>query len=166
MILKGGTPTHRTAIVSLRCPSCRQVGTFDGVIQFDAQTAVPFASGASHLYVSGLRSCPNPACKALVYCILNTSENNKLVASYPPERLDFDATNIPAAITKALEEAITCHATECFIASAIMVRKTLEELCHDRGATGGNLKERIRALGTKVLLPQELLNGLDDLRLL
>jgi hypothetical protein len=47
-----------------------------------------------------------------------------------------------------------------------MVRKTLEELCLDRQATGGHLKERIRSLGTKVVLPQELLDGLDDLRLL
>jgi Domain of unknown function (DUF4145) len=46
------------------------------------------------------------------------------------------------------------------------VRKTLEELCRDRQAAGGNLKERIRALSTKIVLPQELLNGLDDLRLL
>jgi hypothetical protein len=69
-------------------------------------------------------------------------------------------------ITGELEEAIACHANECFIASAIMVRKTLEELCHERGAEGGNLKDRLRALGTKVLIPPELLDGLDDLRLL
>lgn len=36
----------------------------------------------------------------------------------------------------------------------------------DRGATGANLKARIKALGTKVVLPKELLDGLDDLRLL
>jgi hypothetical protein len=47
-----------------------------------------------------------------------------------------------------------------------MVRKTLEELCKDRSAAGGNLKERIKALGTKVVLPVELIEGLDDLRLL
>ena len=29
-----------------------------------------------------------------------------------------------------------------------------------------NLKDRLRDLGTKVILPQELLTGLDDLRLL
>lgn len=29
-----------------------------------------------------------------------------------------------------------------------------------------NLKERLRNLGTKIVLPQELLDGLDDLRLL
>ena len=47
-----------------------------------------------------------------------------------------------------------------------MVRKTLEELCLDRKSAGDNLKERIRSLGAKVVLPQELLEGLDDLRLL
>ena len=52
------------------------------------------------------------------------------------------------------------------LAAAIMVRKTLEELCRDRGAEGKNLKKRISALSSKVVLPDELLEGLDDLRLL
>jgi hypothetical protein len=56
--------------------------------------------------------------------------------------------------------------TALLVASAIMVRKTLEELCKERNATGPNLKERIKALGTKVVLPEDLLVGLDDLRLL
>ncbi|MGH3022316.1 MAG: DUF4145 domain-containing protein [Gaiellaceae bacterium] len=90
----------------------------------------------------------------------------KIVASYPPELIDFDATNVPAKVVEAMEEAIKCHANECFMASAVMVRKTLEELCADRGATGNNLKERITALGSRVVLPKELLEGLDDLRLL
>jgi len=93
-------------------------------------------------------------------------KTNRIAASYPPERLDFDPTNIPASITKALEEAVACHSINCYIASAIMVRKTLEELCHDRHASGANLKERLRNLGAKILIPQELLDGLDDLRLL
>lgn len=47
-----------------------------------------------------------------------------------------------------------------------MVRKTLEELCRDRQGQGTDLKSRIRDLGTKIILPQELMSGLDDLRLL
>jgi len=93
-------------------------------------------------------------------------QSNQLVRSYPPLRIDFDKTDIPPRIVAALEEAITCHAEECFIAAALMVRKTLEELCLDRGAKGNNLKERIQDLGTKIVLPKELLDGLDDLRLL
>jgi hypothetical protein len=80
--------------------------------------------------------------------------------------IDFDPVNLPDSVRGTLEEAIQCHAQHCFIAAAIMVRKTLEELCFDRKATGGNLKERIRDLGTKIVLPKDLLDGLDDLRLL
>jgi hypothetical protein len=49
---------------------------------------------------------------------------------------------------------------------AIMVRKTLELLCVSQNAGDGNLKVRIKALGSKVTLPPDLFNGLDDLRLL
>ena len=93
-------------------------------------------------------------------------EGQKISVSYPPETIDFDASSIPTLITSAFGEAISCHANQCFVAAAIMVRKTLEELCRDRGASGANLKERIRALGAKVVLPKELFDGLDDIRLL
>jgi hypothetical protein len=93
-------------------------------------------------------------------------QNGKTLISYPPELIDFDPINLPTSVLAAFEEAISCHANRCFTAAAIMVRKTLEELCVDRQAKGNNLKERIRALGTKAVLPQELLDGLDDLRLL
>jgi hypothetical protein len=83
---------------------------------------------------------------------------------YPPQRLEFDASDIPASVANALHEAITCHANECCIAAAIMVRKCLEELCHNRGAKGQNLQKRIAALKTAVMLP--LLAAMDDLRLL
>src|SRR5262245_32633026 len=46
-----------------------------------------------------------------------------------------------------------------------MVRRTLEELCRERGAEGPNLAERIRALGSIVILPPQLFEGLDDIRL-
>lgn len=47
-----------------------------------------------------------------------------------------------------------------------MVRKTLEALCRDRKAEGGDLKARLTALRAKVVLPDELLEGLQELRLL
>ena len=65
-----------------------------------------------------------------------------------------------------MEEAVTCHANGAFIAAAIMVRKTLEELCLDKGAEGKYLSHRIKALRHLVILPPQLLGGLDNLRLL
>jgi hypothetical protein len=47
-----------------------------------------------------------------------------------------------------------------------MVRRVLEELCEDRGAVGGNLKARIAALSKVLVIPNELLQAADHLRLL
>ncbi len=47
-----------------------------------------------------------------------------------------------------------------------MVRKTLEEICHEREATGDNLFLRIESLRDKVIIPQDFFDGLHDLRYL
>jgi len=156
-VRQGFQPIDTVKPISLRCPGCMQNGTFEGFPGvLDVLTFNDFSG-------FGVRRCPNTECCTVVFVV---RREGLVIDSYPSERIDFDATNIPAAVMGALEEAITCHATGCFVAAAIMVRKTLEELCHERQATGSNLKERIRALGSKVVLPQELLDGVDDLRLL
>jgi len=152
---------HNPSPVSVRarCPACKRQGTFEpltNIMDLVIQNISPPVT-------AGQRRCPNPECQAHLFFAY---QNGKTVISYPPELIDFDPVNLPTAVLRAFEETISCHANRCFTAAAIMVRKTLEELCLDRQATGSNLKERIRALGTKVVLPQELLDGLDDLRLL
>lgn len=141
--------------MALRCPRCRQIGTFETVGVPDVQLDGGF--------IAGQRRCPNPNCRAHAFVVLH---QGGLVASYPAERLDFDSTDLPAGVVSAIDEAVACHAAECYIAAGIMVRKALEELCADRGARGSNLKDRLAALSTTVVLPQELLEGLDSLRLL
>jgi hypothetical protein len=143
--------------IGLRCHACRQQGTFENIGVSDV-----FLSQPPQIYL-GMRRCPNVQCNAAIFV---THSNGRLIESFPAETINFDSTNIPATVVSSLEEAIKCHANQCFTAAAIMVRKTLEELCRDRQATGPNLKERIKALGSKVVLPQDLLAGLDDLRLL
>src|SRR5438132_570719 len=110
-------------------------------------------------------SCPSAECREILFAITNPGGDTVLQA-FPPELIDFDSTNVPKDVQEALREAIYCHAIGCYIASAIMVRKTLEELCFDQGAKGKNLNEKIQALGTKIVLPRALLDGLDNLRLL
>jgi hypothetical protein len=146
--------------VALRCPACRREGTFDVLAQ-DVRVLLKSGDGMVTL---GQRACPNRECRAHVFVVLDMQ--GTLAASYPAETIDFDATDLPANVVEAFEEAIKCHSQACYVAAAIMVRKTLEEVCHERGAQGGNLKERVKALGKTVVLPQEMLNGLDDLRLL
>ena len=160
MIFKATNPSSRipnSVTVSLRCPECQQRGTFDAYDQVN-DLFLP-----NPVVFLGQRRCPNPSCFAHIFFAY---QSNQIAVSYPAERIDFDSTKVPTPVVAALEEAISCHATGCFVAAAIMVRKTLEALCRDRGAQGDNLKARIKALQTKVVLPQELLDGLDDLRLL
>jgi len=147
-------------MVSIRCPACKQNGTLDLLQAPDFGIGV---TGSPGIVVFGQRRCPNPSCHKHVFVVV---ESGRLALAYPPERLDFDSTNIPARVKNAFEEAIACHSQQCFVASAIMVRKTLEELCLDKGAKGSNLKERIKALGSAIVLPAELLSGADNLRLL
>jgi len=146
-------------VVSLRCPSCHQTGTFEPIAGLNVTDAV-VENGHVQL---GQRKCPNPNCRAHVFFAW---EDNALVGTYPAMRIDFDTSSIPTPIVAALTEAITCHANACYVASAIMVRKTLEVLCDERQAEGDNLKTRIQALIQTVVLPKALLDGLDELRLL
>lgn len=153
------------APISLRCPACRQLGTFTG---FGSKDALIWQDeGATrHAMCAGHRECPNPSCRAHAFVVQEIGGEHRLLVSYPPERIDFDTTDVPVAVVAALKEAIACHASRCFKAAAMLVRKTLEELCRDQSAQGKNLKDRIQDLRAKVVLPEELFNALDDLRLL
>jgi len=88
------------------------------------------------------------------------------MAFYPKSRIDFNTENIPDQIRSTFVEAVTCHSEQCYAASAIMVRRTLEELCENKSCMGGNLQKRIEALKVNVVLPKELFEALDELRLL
>lgn len=155
-VISSAAHSPASSVVKICCPKCRHNGTFEplGIEDVIVRPSQDIA---------GVRRCPDPACYSLIFFVGKVGQRDEV---YPPETIDFDATNLPKPVQNALEEAIKCHALRCFTASAIMVRKTLEELCADMKAEGGNLKERIASLGTKVILPKELLEGLDALRLL
>lgn len=154
--------------IGIRCPKCRHVGVFTPLSLPNSERATSWdvwaKSNEDQWVLLGFRVCPNSACELIVFVIID--QQSCLLASYPAERIDFDASKLPEAVLAALEEAVMCHANQCYKAAAMMVRKTLEELCHDRGATGANLQQKIASLKTKVILPPDLLEVLDELRLL
>lgn len=171
---KANNPAKREAgTVSLRCPDCRQNGTFEPITGISdlhlsrTQRRIdvgghPKYDGVDWLF--GQRRCPDPNCQAHVFVVLEG--NNKVATSYPAERIDFDHVGIPERIVRTLEEAITCYAEQCYTAAAIMVRRTLEELCEDRKATGDNLRKRIRKLKDSVVISEGLIEGMGNLILL
>ena len=153
-----GFTTINGVVVSTRCPGCGQRATFEKLgtdLRLDISRRSPLTTGQ--------RKCPDPQCRAHLFFIKNATE---LLITYPPERIDFDSTALPPRVQHALEEAVTCHANRAFTAAAIMVRKTLEELCRDKEISGQHLKGRIKSLGKLAIVPTDLFDGLDDLRLL
>lgn len=147
--------------ITLRCPGCGQLGTFAGLTGV-SDVLLPKQLRWPSVCL-GQRRCPNTTCNAHVFFAL---QRGQLLVLYPPERLDFDSTGIPLPIASAIQEAITCYIHGCYMAAAMLVRRSLEELCHDKGITGPNLKVRIDSLGTTVSLPQGMVEALHDLRLL
>lgn len=150
-----------TRPVDVTCPVCGRHGSFESINNKDIGIGGDFC--VSH------RQCPHPSCLAYVLVIMDnrsTSASAEVIECYPPQRIDFDASGVPSGIVNSFEEAITCHSNSCYVASAIMVRRTLEEICEEEGAEGGNLKARIKDLRDQVTLPKKLFEGMQDLRLL
>jgi Domain of unknown function (DUF4145) len=145
--------------LSMRCPSCRHVGVFQSQGKDDSGTA-----GSEYVGL-GSRICPNPTCRSYVFVVYN-SQSRSITITYPRETIDFDATNLPSPVLAALDEAIRCHAAGCYRASALLVRRSLEELCLDRSAKGSNLKEKLKSLSGRIAVAEALVEGFDTLRLL
>jgi hypothetical protein len=142
--------------VALRCPHCRKEAAFTPLPQV---SDINIGGGIW----GGQRQCPNQECKGHVFVVLKEGLVNQ---SYPPSTIDFNSENIPENVVNSFEEALSAHAAACPMASALMVRRTLEEVCSDKGAEGSNLSERIASLRGKVVIPEELFDAMDELRLL
>ncbi len=163
----GNTPATRPITVKGYCPDCGDSVTFDSLRSVDLtitthEKGIPqTGSGTCH---AGLRSCPGADCHFLVFYIYDPSSGE--TKFFPPVKISFDKKNLPKKVLQAFEEAIDCFANECFMSTGMMIRKTLEEVCADRGATGDNLFKKIESLKTKVSVPNDFFDGLHNLRFL
>lgn len=146
--------------VQIRCPYCGNNGTFAPIRpQAWAQNIDSYTINLT----ASLRCCPNQKCRRPVFTI---GQGGSAWFVIPSETLDFDPNGVPELVRSALEEAISCHSAGCYRAAALMVRRTLEEICEERGAQGKNLKDRIEALTALITVPKALLAAMDQLRLL
>jgi len=153
--------SQRARAIKMRCPQCGQKAILSqiGLVDMDGVLA---STGGEIFW--GTRLCPDETCGQLIFIV--GRGQGEVIESFPAESIDFDSTDIPAPVLAAFKEAVDCHAHGCYKASAIMVRKTLEEVCAEREAEGRNLAERLEALRSKISLPKDMLDALHDLRLL
>lgn len=158
--MKHHPETPSTCAVQIVCPHCSTMGAFPS----KAAVSVKEKWGQYVLdYVLSIRFCPNPYCSGPVFTATNALD---VYYVFPRTRLPFDTSKLPDEVLGCIKEAVTCHAEGCYRAAALMVRRSLEELCKHQGAAGPNLKKRIEALGEKIMVPKELLSAADELRLL
>jgi HEPN domain-containing protein len=152
--------------ISVKCPVCKENGMFHPAalnvndFQWHQQAG---STGKYRSHFAGIRMCPKPECKAIVYI---AGSEAKVLEQHPATLVDFDSTNLPGPILSSLEEAIRCFSTGAYRATALMVRRTLEELCADRGGKGSDLKARLKSLSQTITLPADLMDAADHLRLL
>jgi hypothetical protein len=88
------------------------------------------------------------------------------LAVSPPQLITFRTDNVPNKLVSSMKEAIASHGVQSYRAAALMVRRTLEILCQEKGAAGKDLKERLSNLSQFAILPPKLLEAADHLRLL
>jgi hypothetical protein len=148
----------------MRCPHCLREGTLDQR-GLDQKMVFQDEQWEPRRWVSAERICPNPSCRGHVFVIYDRNDAEILI-SYPAERVDFDASDLPAIVREPLEEAIECHANDCYRAAAVMVRRSLEAVCSDQDIDGADLFRRIEGLGQKITLPRGMVESLHNLRLL
>ncbi|TDB82039.1 DUF4145 domain-containing protein [Micromonospora sp. KC721] len=67
---------------------------------------------------------------------------------------------------KSFEEARACHHAGQFTAAALMVRRTLEAVCIDKGAATGSLQGKLNDLKSKGIIEGKLTDWSHDLRAL
>ena len=143
--------------ISTRCPHCGHNGTFESVGNDIFNN--------TNNRVFGLRKCPNQKCFGHLFFVYQ-SNTGEIILTHPSDSIPFDKERIPENVLNTFQEAIVSHSNNCFVASAIMIRKTLEEICKDRAASGKNLYKRLENLGSKIVIPNELIEGMQELRLL
>lgn len=146
---------HEPPAMHIHCPFCGGLGTF-----YKLNNITNHTNPRNNF---SLQYCPNKECNGFV---LGVYENEKLIKTYPGIGKPINTENIPDKVKAAFKESVECFANNNHIASAIMIRKTLEEICIDKEATGANLYKKIENLSDKVILPKDLKEAMHELRIL
>lgn len=152
--------------ISLRCPHCQKLGTFSVVgnaaLEYIKHGKID-EKDQTRFYYASLRICPSTECNGLVFII---QQDKYVVEVEPPELIDFNSENLPSPLLTTLREAISCHAAGSHRASAMMVRRLLEEICDLNNAPGGNLHQKLQSLRSIIILPEALFDAMMELKTL
>jgi Domain of unknown function (DUF4145) len=86
-------------------------------------------------------------CEALHRVEVTMSYVNKLEAL---DEMHVVSGNFPTTVSDSLREMVASYNAGAYRASAVMLRRSLEAACIEKGATGNNLANKIIDLGTRL----------------
>lgn len=96
--------------------------------------------------------------------LVDDDEHFGTMRLYPPAD---DRVNpaLPEPLKNAYKEAVACFKAKAYTATAIMCRKTLEGICVEHAAKGGNLVKMLKDLKDKGVIENRLFEWADALRI-
>ena len=142
------------------CPHCNRSVSFNPIQgQVDSHL---LDNETGEYYTAGQRICNSPGCRSHVFTLRN---NDKLIV-FPSHLPEIGVEGVPENISVIFNEALECSSNQNYRAAAMMIRRTLEELCSDMAATGDSLFERLKTLRDKVTLPSALFDAMKNVNLL
>lgn len=155
------------SMVNGYCPKCGQKVIFSKIKDSkDLQCYNAYGHGYKIL---GQRHCPDMNCFAHIFFIIHVnsggySDIEIFPNKFPIQSLDFNL--LPGGIKETLNEALECYNHSCYKASAIMIRRTLEEICEECSVKGDNLHQKIEKLKSKINISEDLYNAFVELKFL
>lgn len=72
---------------------------------------------------------------------------------------------VPPKISEALNDAVRCSVQGMYKPAATCIRSAVDLMCDDMGATGKDLVDRIKNLKDKMILPNDIIDGMHTLRI-
>ena len=130
---------------------------------FEGRTGKPSGDAPWSSFVAACSTCGD----VLVYDNAGdqTSDTQFSTCELVHPKAPFIPVSVPPSIAAAYSEASRVK-TISPNAFAVLIRRTLEILCHERGLTSGTLAQRLKVLSAKGELPPTLSQATDLLRLI
>ncbi len=153
-------------IVTGVCPKCGRTVQFVPINDCDD---FYFNDGGCNDYYFGQRLCPDRNCFAHVFFKLQKNSGGPIYTEIIPQKFilkNLDLSKLPHDIANCINEAVVCYDNSCYVASAIMIRKTIEEICKIQNATGKNLHTRLKDLESKITISKPLYDSMFELKYL
>lgn len=161
------------ARISCECPHCGVSALMESVRIGDVETTYDIGKRKAAVCISySVRRCPS--CHNILFAVSkmewvngqSREADREILRVLPESKPKFDKGGIPSLLTDLFEESLSCYGAGYYRASAIMLRRCLEEICNEKGVSGRTLHDKLENLKEEIDISQKLYNMLFELKAL